>query len=141
MGHDPPALHVAEEVDHRPHRPLHRGRRRERQEPQCRPHHLAPARVAPRPALHAHRNHLPPLILLLLSLPYRWLSQHHTSVMVAALSTRDHDIYIPADTRHVWRLSGRRWTPVVPWQRSSLRLDKTNASSPRVEFHGTHGSF
>lgn len=56
MSHDAAALHVAEAVDQRPHRPLHQRRRRESQEPQRRPYYLAPARVAAGAALHANRD-------------------------------------------------------------------------------------
>lgn len=55
MSHDSAALHVLEAVDEGSHRPLHDGGDGKRQEPQRGTHHLAPARVARRPALHAHR--------------------------------------------------------------------------------------
>lgn len=53
MAHDAAAFHVAKDVHHRADRPLHHRRSRRRDQPQSRPDHLAPARVAPRPALHA----------------------------------------------------------------------------------------
>lgn len=56
MSHDAAALDVAEAVDDRPDGPLHQRRRGERQETEGGAHHLAPTRVARRPALHAHRN-------------------------------------------------------------------------------------
>lgn len=56
VRHDPAALAVAEAVDKGPDGPLDDGRGRKGQEAHGRPHHLAPARVARRPALHAYRD-------------------------------------------------------------------------------------
>lgn len=56
MRHDASSLAVAEQVHGGPQRPLDDPGHHERDEPQRRPDHLAPARVAPRPALHAHRH-------------------------------------------------------------------------------------
>ncbi|KAI9161090.1 hypothetical protein LWI28_014334 [Acer negundo] len=59
MTHDAAALRVLETENNSAHRPLHHGRHQERQEPQCRPHHLAPARVAGSATLNAaYRSHV-----------------------------------------------------------------------------------
>ncbi|KAH0463864.1 hypothetical protein IEQ34_006650 [Dendrobium chrysotoxum] len=58
MSHDAPALHVPENIHHRAYRPLHHRRHRTCQKSHCGTYHLAPARVAPRPTLHA--QHFPP---------------------------------------------------------------------------------
>ncbi|KAL6207964.1 hypothetical protein ACLB2K_018916 [Fragaria x ananassa] len=55
MSHDPATLHVFEDVNDSPHRPLHDRRHGEGQAPQGRPHHLAPAGVAVRSTLHASK--------------------------------------------------------------------------------------
>lgn len=56
MTHNFTTLCMAKAIDKSPHRPLNYRRRRKRHKPQCRPHHLAPARVAPRPTFHANWN-------------------------------------------------------------------------------------
>uniref|UniRef100_A0A0A8XTM6 Uncharacterized protein n=1 Tax=Arundo donax TaxID=35708 RepID=A0A0A8XTM6_ARUDO len=56
VRHDAAALAVAEQVHRRAEGPFDDPGHHERHEPQRRPDHLAPARVAPCPALHAHRH-------------------------------------------------------------------------------------
>lgn len=56
MRHDAAALRVPEAVHQSSDRPLHHRRRRESQESQRRPHHLAPARVAVGSTFNADRN-------------------------------------------------------------------------------------
>ena len=56
MRHDTAALVVAEAVNQSSHWPLYNRRHRERQEPQGRPHHLAPARIAVGSTFDADRN-------------------------------------------------------------------------------------
>lgn len=64
VRHDAAALAVPEQVHGGPQRPLDDAGHHEGHEPQRRPEHLAPARVAPRPALHAHRHERHRLLLL-----------------------------------------------------------------------------
>ncbi|KAK9901430.1 hypothetical protein M0R45_002135 [Rubus argutus] len=57
MTHDSATLHVLEDVNNSPDRPLHDRRHGKGQDTQSGPHYLAPARVAVRSALHASHIH------------------------------------------------------------------------------------
>lgn len=57
MTHDSATLHVLEDVNNSPDRPLHDRRHGEGQDTKSGAHHLAPARVAVRSTLHASHIH------------------------------------------------------------------------------------